>query len=772
MNNWLSKVESILSADTSDLRELADIAGVDPSKLYRDVNFRDADLRGQNLVGVDLSHADLSKCSLSSEQYELLEDNASLRKMRPKIAKPVSLQEKVREPVRETYLVHAANLLIGVAAFVAAPTIGAGAVAPAYLSLRGIFGSGTTGTTELVDELADRLTAALAARHPTDADILLPQMIEAGLPTPSDLAAKGLDAKAIVALMLRRLTDPEHRRPEIIGFFEGAVTPVFKRLLNDATFVDTLGPQIAREVLARVKAIADILTDLSERYGSLALALDESRELRRTHLEALAVQFEIEAPSSLSEDELRDQLAAKADDFRRYRQDIDTIDDRTVGIGNLKAAARDAAERLDFPEVESLLSRVDEVETNIAAQTKELRAENALMRGRVEEAYRHFTAAAYSLAEVGEQQMAARFREHGKQLFRYSDRFGGRGFEYAVEAYNKALLVYSEAEYPLEWATTQNDLAVALGQQGNRIGGAEGTRLLVASIDACRAALRVFTEVDHPVAWAETQNDLATALRFQGSRVGGAEGARLLGEAIDAFRAALRVYTEADHPVQWAMTQSNLAIALGDQGSRVGGEEGARLLGEAVDACRAALRVRTEADHPVQWAMTQNNLGVALRDQGSRVGGEEGARLLGEAVDAYRAALRVTTEADHPVDWAMTQNNLGVALRDQGSRVRGKEGARLLGGAVDAYRAAMRVFTEADHPVQWAMTHENVAVVEFEHADIDTVADPRTHLEAALTNVDAALTVFDPEHTAYNHDKATHLRSDILARLAALGRSA
>jgi hypothetical protein len=58
-----------------------------------------------------------------------------------------------------------------------------------------------------------------------------------------------------------------------------------------------------------------------------------------------------------------------------------------------------------------------------------------------------------------------------------------------------------------------------------------------------------------------TQNNLAIALRNQGSRTEGAAGADLLAQAVTAYGAALEVYTRQDHPVDWAMTQVNLAIA-------------------------------------------------------------------------------------------------------------------------------------------------------------------------------------------------------------------
>jgi hypothetical protein len=67
------------------------------------------------------------------------------------------------------------------------------------------------------------------------------------------------------------------------------------------------------------------------------------------------------------------------------------------------------------------------------------------------------------------------------------------------------------------------------------------------------------------------------------------------------------------------------------------------------------------------------------------------------------------------------------------------------------------------------MTRENLALAEQSIADHDTTADPRPHLEAALAHVEAALTVYDPEHMSHDHGTATRLRDRLAARLAALG---
>ena len=64
-----------------------------------------------------------------------------------------------------------------------------------------------------------------------------------------------------------------------------------------------------------------------------------------------------------------------------------------------------------------------------------------------------------------------------------------------------------------------------------------------------------------------TQNNLGIALRDQGIRTGGERGTQLLAEAVTAYRQALEVRTRETLPPQWANTHNNLAevyVALQD----------------------------------------------------------------------------------------------------------------------------------------------------------------------------------------------------------------
>lgn len=100
-----------------------------------------------------------------------------------------------------------------------------------------------------------------------------------------------------------------------------------------------------------------------------------------------------------------------------------------------------------------------------------------------------------------------------------------------------------------------------LWDQGIRTGGEAGTRLLAESVAAYRDALTVYTEAQLPQQWATTQNNLGNTLSQQGIRTGGEEGKELIRQAIHAYELALQIRTKDALPVQWEETMGNLEIA-------------------------------------------------------------------------------------------------------------------------------------------------------------------------------------------------------------------
>lgn len=127
---------------------------------------------------------------------------------------------------------------------------------------------------------------------------------------------------------------------------------------------------------------------------------------------------------------------------------------------------------------------------------------------------------------------------------------------------------------------------------------------LEAEIKYYSSALEVRTRERFPVDWATTQNNLGAIYR---ERIRG-DRAENIEIAIRCYQAALQVYTREAFPEQWAETQTNLGNAYEQ---RLRGDRAENL--EAAIRCYSlALEVRTRDEaFPQDRVMTQNNQGGA-----------------------------------------------------------------------------------------------------------------------------------------------------------------
>jgi hypothetical protein len=133
---------------------------------------------------------------------------------------------------------------------------------------------------------------------------------------------------------------------------------------------------------------------LFKEKGSLEALLHNAQDLHRGASIALADRFGIDRPSGRKDHELRAELSSLADEYTALKARIDGMDNCIPALHNLKRAAQGAIDLGRFDEVEDILARVDEVETDINAETTVTRAQNALMQNRPEAAFAHFSAAA------------------------------------------------------------------------------------------------------------------------------------------------------------------------------------------------------------------------------------------------------------------------------------------------------------------------------------------------------------------------------------------
>ena len=426
---------------------------------------------------------------------------------------------------------HAANALISLAALVTAggPVAAAGAGVSGLLSWRAL--RATPAAPDLEKELAAAMEARLARPDVTeDQRALIPQMIEASLPEPATVIAAGLDPDRLIAAMEGALTDREHRQHAGRSLFRATLRPALARLLNDPEFTGTLGPAFMRSVVGQLQGLdettrATLIETLGARAdlrrvedkidllpGQFAALMEDLPNATRTELVAVAHRFEIERAEDLTDTALRRELEERAKDWHALRAQVAAIPETMQQLSNLKGAAQAAFDAGRFEEVETLLARVHEVELEEAAKTADLRAETALLRGRVDQAYHLFASTADSFAPIDPLEPARRrILRYVKPLHDHGRRYGGTGLQRGQDLLTQVLT---------------NDLRHA-----------------------------------DDLLWAAGMNALAIGYQNLGIRTGGSEGAALLGQAVSAYRAALEVYTRADYPVDWAITQVNLAIA-------------------------------------------------------------------------------------------------------------------------------------------------------------------------------------------------------------------
>ena len=183
---------------------------------------------------------------------------------------------------------------------------------------------------------------------------------------------------------------------------------------------------------------------------------------------------------------------------------------------------------------------------------------------------------------------AEKFRKSAADRERSGDSYyNALEFRQALKTYQtalKALNVYHDGlgdlglkVYP-EYATDVGKLTIKIANVkanlGGQVAGPDSQRYLEEAIQEYRRQITQIPKISNPQQWATTQNNLGLALLRLGERQGGAEGARRLAEAEEAFRQALAVFTRDHLPQDWAGTQYNLGLALLSLGARQGGAGG------------------------------------------------------------------------------------------------------------------------------------------------------------------------------------------------------
>ncbi len=271
----------------------------------------------------------------------------------------------------------------------------------------------------------------------------------------------------------------------------------------------------------------------------------------------------------------------------------------------------------------------------------------------------------------------------------------------AVTQFRAALDLAPPASSPLDWATTQTRLTVALRLLGALL---DESALLHDALRCGQAALSLAPLASAPQIWGLAQAAIASVYVVLGERD---DDLAALTEAAGRYAEALEAFPRTASPRDWARMMRNRGAALSLAGE-VGNDPDA--LTDAIGCYRAALETYTKATTPADWALTHSNLGHALRLLAERTDDAAHATaLLAEAVSACEVALAATDRDAAPEEWGMTTTNLANALAALGTRARDADSLRR---AIEAYRAALAALAGPRLLRQRAITRHNLALAE------------------------------------------------------------
>lgn len=616
-----------------------------------------------------------------------------------------------------------------------------------------------TEMSNLITELTKsaRRTFESTPHLPTDAAILFEQMVELGLPNAEDIVSSNLQADAISALMLNKLSkfdQPQFREPPMPRLFRSLTVPVFERLLTEKRFTDGL-------MSAWMSDVSVKLESLGSRLETVGAKQDQTNAM----LTALLAKVTHD-PRYREEVERRGALVIAL--ARRYAEgNPQDFDDALLG---LERALETAAMGRDKGQ---LLGNISDAVNAVVARVDALNDVGRIDEAATElwdEIERH-EAAQGRLLDKGIAQailtrdvtLAARFEMRKLAL-------GGGGFDelrrvrevWFQRGSNEGLLFDLEvaialaqeslvlAASPDQRGVGLNDLGVALKTRGEQD---NGTDRLEQAVATHKAALLERTRDRVPLDWALTQMNLGNALQTLGSRE---SGTARLGQAVAAYKAALTEIARDQVPLDWAAAQMNMGIALQTLGER---ENSSAQLHDAIRAHEDALSEYARNREPLNCATAQMNLGVALRTLGAREGNTD---QLKRAIAAFEAALLECTRDQEPLKYASAQMNLANSLATLGEHETGTESWEK---AVTAHKAALSEWTKDRAPVNWALAQLNLGGV---YLNWHNKAGERSRLDLAQKHLDQAHAEFKKMRSDHYLALAKQLQAQIDERREAM----
>jgi tetratricopeptide (TPR) repeat protein len=211
----------------------------------------------------------------------------------------------------------------------------------------------------------------------------------------------------------------------------------------------------------------------------------------------------------------------------------------------------------------------------------------------------------------------------------------------AREVTEASLVDDKREQEPGVWADTQNilgNILAAMAQQQH------DTALFEKAIQCFNNALEVISQADSPQDWAEMQANLGTALQALGRLE---SDAKCLNNSVDAYTSALLVYSKKETPEQWKLIMLQLGATLHAYATLL---KGNRTFQKSVVAYKNSIAELDADNYPFELAAAHNNCGAVLHNLAESEGNTE---RLQEAIRSYETAWKVCMEQQQPIHLAV-----------------------------------------------------------------------------------------------------------------------
>jgi tetratricopeptide (TPR) repeat protein len=299
---------------------------------------------------------------------------------------------------------------------------------------------------------------------------------------------------------------------------------------------DTGGIAIGRDVIQSTVIIGIPQEKVDELVRDAKRPLEDLTTQQRENIVLLKEKLDLNerqvraALGILGENDIApERLAAKLVEIAERFKDLQATASAQPGddpkIAALKIDARKAIEAGELAKADALLADVeteqrrslDRLAVN-AAETSAQRGEIALTRLRYAEAARHFAnaAAVFPPNSAHEVKRIGYLAREATALYLQGYEFGDNdALRSAIERRIGLIGLNPRERVPLQWATTQNNLGVALGSLGER---ESGTAKLEEAVVAYREALKEQTRERAPLDWARSLGNQGVALMLFAER--------------------------------------------------------------------------------------------------------------------------------------------------------------------------------------------------------------------------------------------------------------